>query len=38
MPPEFTCGQGHGSRCWLLDPRAPDVTPPEGMGAAERRQ
>ena len=30
-PPEFACGQGHGSRCWLLDPRAPDVTPPEGI-------
>ena len=30
-PPEFSCGQGHGSRCWLLDHRAPDVTPPEGI-------
>ena len=30
-PPEFVCGQGHGSRCWLLDRRAPDVTPPEGI-------
>ena len=30
-PQEFACGQGHGSRCWLLDPRAPDVTPPEGI-------
>lgn len=29
-PPEFACGQGHGSRCWLLDPRAPDVTPAGG--------
>ena len=30
-PPEFACGQAHASRCWLLDPRAPDVTPPEGI-------
>ena len=29
--PEFDCGAGHSSRCWLLDGRAPDVTPPEGV-------
>ena len=29
--PEFSCGTGHGSRCWLLDARAPAVTPPEGI-------
>ena len=29
--PRFDCGGGHGAQCWLLDRRAPDVTPPEGV-------
>ena len=33
-PPARGCGEGHTSRCWLLDARAPKVAPPEGIGAA----
>lgn len=29
--PNFSCESGHFSRCWLLDPRAPIVSPPEGI-------
>ena len=28
---DFDCGEGHVSRCWLLDHRAGAVTPPEGI-------
>ena len=30
-PPTFDCGNGHTSRCWLRDARAPEVTPPQGV-------
>ena len=29
-PPAFGCGDGHTSRCWLRDERAPRVSPPAG--------
>ncbi|SBW10831.1 oligopeptide transporter subunit; ATP-binding component of ABC superfamily [uncultured Eubacteriales bacterium] len=29
--PEFSCGEGHSSRCWLLDQRSEPVMPPEGI-------
>ena len=35
-PPEFAVEDGHTSRCWLLDPRAPQVTPPEGIPALKK--
>ena len=30
-PPVTDLGEGHSTRCWLLDARAPKVTPPEGI-------
>lgn len=30
-PPEFIAGEGHSSRCWLYDDRAPEVEPPDGL-------
>ena len=35
-PPVTDLGRGHTSRCWLLDPRAPEVTPPAGIPALVR--
>lgn len=35
-PPVTDLGEGHFSRCWLLDPRAPEVTPPDGIPALKK--
>lgn len=35
-PPMTDLGEGHASRCWLLDPRAPEITPPEGIPALKK--
>ena len=33
--PEFKADDGHAVHCWLLDPRAPKVTPPVGQKAGK---
>lgn len=35
-PPEYTCSDGHISRCWLMDKRAKEVTPPDGVPTLPR--
>ncbi len=35
-PPMYDCGDGHTSRCWLRDERAPKVEPPEGILRADK--
>ena len=35
-PPEYMCSDGHISRCWLMDRRAAEVTPPDGVPTLPR--
>ena len=32
----YTCSDGHISRCWLMDKRAKEVTPPDGVPTLPR--
>ncbi len=34
--PEFVCSDGHISRCWLMDERAEEVKPPDGVPTLPR--
>jgi oligopeptide transport system ATP-binding protein len=37
-PPEFFCGEGHASACWLLDERAEEALPPPGIPRLVREE
>lgn len=36
-PEEYVCSDGHVSRCWLMDERAEEVTPPDGVPTLPRK-
>lgn len=35
-PEEYVCSDGHRSRCWLMDSRAAEVQPPNGVPTLKR--
>lgn len=37
-PDYYTCSDGHLSKCWLMDKRAGEVRPPEGVNTVPRKE